>query len=71
MSNATISAPPQRRAGRVRVTLRSLHDEVQRLRDRVEDLENLQELNAAVERNKGKKLIPWAQAKKELGLDGL
>ncbi len=26
-------------------------------------------LNAAIERNKGKKLIPWAQAKKELGLD--
>jgi hypothetical protein len=55
MSNATISAAPQRRGGRARVTLRSLHDEVQRLRDRVEDLEDLREWNAAIERNKGKK----------------
>jgi hypothetical protein len=71
MSNAAATALPQRRSGRARVTLRSLHDEVQRLRERVEDLEDLRELNAAIERNQGKKLIPWAQAKKELGLDDL
>ena len=58
-----ISAPPVRRATRARVTLRALHAEMQRLRERVEDLEDLRELNAAIECNKGKKLIPWAQAK--------
>lgn len=71
MSNATINAPPQRRSSRARVTLRSLQEEMQRLRERVEDLEDLRELNAAIERNRGKRLIPWAQAKKELGLDDL
>lgn len=71
MSNAIVSSLPQPRATRARVTLRSLHEEMQRLRERVEDLEDLRELNAAIERNKGKKLIPWAQAKKELGLDDL
>ena len=39
------------------------------LRDTLEDLEDRLELNAAIERNKGKKSIPWEQAKKELGLD--
>lgn len=71
MSNATTTAPPQRRPARPRVTLRFLHEEMQRLRERVEDLEDLRELNAAIDRQKGKKLIPWAQAKKELGLDDL
>jgi hypothetical protein len=71
MSNATISAPSQRRLTRSRVTLHSLHEEMRRLRERVEDLEDLRELNAAIERNRGRKLIPWAQAKRELGLDDL
>ena len=71
LSNATVCAPPPRRAGRTRVTLRSLHEEMQRLRERVEDLEDLRELNAAIERNGHKSGIPWAQAKKELGLDDL
>jgi len=71
MSNATISAPPQRRSGRTRVALRSLHEEMRRRRERVEDLEDLRELNAAIKRNGNKPGIPWAQAKKELGLDDL
>lgn len=71
MSNATITAPSQRRPARPRITLRLLQEEMRRLRERVEDLEDLRELNAAIERQKGEKLIPWAQAKKELGLDDL
>ena len=69
MSNATISASPQRGSTRTRAALHSLQEEVGQLRERVEDLEDLRELNATMERNQGKKLTPWAQAKKELGLD--
>jgi len=39
-----------------------------RLRRRVEDLEDLRDLNASIERNAGKPGIPWAQVKKEIGL---
>jgi hypothetical protein len=35
---------------------------------RVEDLEDLRGLNQAIERNGKKPLVPWAKAKKELGL---
>jgi hypothetical protein len=42
--------------------------EVTRLRSRVEDLEDLRELNDAIARNAGKPGIPWDQAKSELGL---
>lgn len=59
MSNA--AAPLAKKPGRV--TLRDLHAEVMRLRDRVEDLEDIRELNTAIERNKGKKLVPWSTAK--------
>ena len=69
MSNATMTRP--KGAIRPRLTLRVLHAELQRLRERVEDLEDLRELNAAMERNKAKQPIPWEQAKKELGLDDL
>jgi hypothetical protein len=41
---------------------------VARLRDRVEELEDLRDLNAAVVRNAGKPGIPWEKAKAELGL---
>jgi len=58
MSNATVSAPPQRRAGRVRVTLRSLHDEVQRLRERVEDLEDLREFERRHRTKQGQETHP-------------
>jgi hypothetical protein len=51
-----------------RITLGQVHDELRRLRSRVEDLEDLRDLNAAIERNAGKPGIPWAQVKKEIGL---
>jgi phenylalanyl-tRNA synthetase beta subunit len=35
---------------------------------RVEDLEDLQDLNEAIARNKGKPGIPWEKVKKDLGL---
>lgn len=52
----------------IRVTLRQLHSEVQRLRRRVEDPEDLRDLNAAIDRNAGKPGIPWNVVKKQLGL---
>jgi hypothetical protein len=51
-----------------RLTVRKLHSELQGLRRRVEDLEDLRDLNAAIERNAGKPGIPWNEVKKELGL---
>jgi cell division protein FtsB len=51
-----------------KVTIRKLHDELQRLRRRVQDLEDLRDLNAAIARNGGKAGIPWDQVKKEIGL---
>ena len=51
-----------------KVTIGELHTELRRLRSRVEDLEDLRDLNAAIERNAGKPGIPWTQAKKEIGL---
>jgi hypothetical protein len=51
-----------------RPTVRQLHSEVQRLRRRVEDLEDLRDLNAAIERNADKPGVPWSEAKRELGL---
>jgi hypothetical protein len=40
----------------------------QALRERVEDLEDARELDAAIRRHGDKPLIPWDQAKEELGL---
>jgi hypothetical protein len=51
-----------------RLTVRKLHFELERLRRRVEDLEDLRDLNAAIERNAGKPGIPWNEVKKKLGL---
>jgi hypothetical protein len=51
-----------------RLTVRKLHSELQSLRRKVEDLEDLRDLNAAIERNAGKPGIPWNEVKKELGL---
>jgi hypothetical protein len=51
-----------------RLTVRQLHSELQRLRRRVEDLEDLRDLNAAIERNESKPGIPWDEVKRELGL---
>lgn len=58
---ATLSRKPGK------ITLQAVYAELVHLRERVEDLEDLRELNSAIARNKGKKLIPWATAKKELG----
>ena len=51
-----------------RVTLRELGAEVNHLRKRVEDLEDLRDLNEAIARNNDKPGTPWEQAKKELEL---
>lgn len=50
-------------------TLRDLAFEVLRLRERVEDLEDLRDLLAAEHAAQGRPGIPWEQAKKELGLE--
>jgi hypothetical protein len=39
-----------------------------RTRERIEDLEDARELDAAIIRNGEKPLIPWDQAKSELGV---
>lgn len=49
-------------------TVQQLAAEVARLRERVEDLEDSRELDAAIRRNDDKPLIPWDQAKVDLGL---
>ncbi len=50
-------------------TLESLAEEMRHLRERMEDMEDLMELRAAVERNGGKPGTPWEQVKSELSLD--
>jgi hypothetical protein len=52
-----------------KLTLNGLSREVSRLRARVEEIENLRDLNNAIARNKGKPGIPWVQVKKELRID--
>jgi hypothetical protein len=59
MSNATLKKP----------TLKSLAAEMRRLRERIEDMEDLIELRSAIERNAGKPGVPWEQVKTELDLD--
>ena len=49
-------------------TIQQLAAEIARLRERVEDLEDARELDAAIRLNGDKPLIPWDQAKKDLGL---
>ncbi len=50
-------------------TIQQLAAELARLRERVEDLEDARELDAAIRRNGDKPLIPWDQATKDLGLE--
>ncbi len=50
-------------------TLQGLSHEMSRLRNRVEELEDLRDLNAAAARNQGKAGVPWNKAKATLGLD--
>ena len=49
-------------------TLESLAAAVRRLQERLEDMEDLIELRAAVERNAGKPGVPWDEVKAELDL---
>jgi len=49
-------------------TVGELAAELARLRDRVEDLEDARELDAAIRRNGDKPPIPWEDLKEELGL---
>jgi hypothetical protein len=65
----SVLAKPAKRLGTSRLTLQSLHREMLALRERVAELEDLRELNQAIERNGTKPLIPWSKAKKDLGLD--
>lgn len=44
----------------------TLNQAVARLQQRVEDLEDLRDLEAAIAENAGKPLIPWEQVKAEL-----
>jgi hypothetical protein len=60
MSDVSIAEKP---------TLESLAVAVRRLQERLEDMEDLIELRAAVERNAGKPGSPWDQVKTELDLD--
>ena len=60
MSDATALEKP---------TLESLAAEVRRLQERLEDVEDLMELRAAVERNAGKPGTSWEQVKADLEQD--
>jgi hypothetical protein len=46
--------------------IETLNQAVARLQPRVEDLEDLRDLESAIAENAGKPLIPWEQAKAEL-----
>jgi hypothetical protein len=50
-------------------TLQQLATEVDHLRGRVEELEDLRDLKEAVQRNGDKPLIPLVKVKKDLDLD--
>ena len=60
MSDVSIAEKP---------TLESLALAVRRLQERLEDMEDLLELRAAVERNTGKPGTAWEEVKAELDLD--
>lgn len=55
--------------GAILEKLESLNHAVARLQQRVEDLEDLRDLEAAIAENDGRPLIPWEQAKAELDLE--
>lgn len=57
-----------KRSVRTKPSLHRLKAELARLRARVEELEDLRDLDAAIARNAGKPGIPWAQVKKEFNL---
>lgn len=49
-------------------SLKRVSAELAQLRARVEDLEDLRDLNAVIKRNAGKPGTPWALVQKSLGL---
>jgi len=49
--------------------IETLNQAVAQLQERVEDLEDLRDLEAAIAENVGKPLIPWEQVKAELELE--
>ncbi len=57
-----------KRPVRSKPSLKRVSAELVRLRARVEDLEDLRDLNDAITRNAGKPGVPWDKVKKELGL---
>ncbi len=50
-------------------TLQQLATEVDHLRERVEDLEDLRDLGEAIQRNGDKPLIPLAKVKRDFDVD--
>ena len=50
------------------LAMEKVHRELQVLRNRVEDLEDLRDLGEAIAENADKSLIPWVYAKKDLDL---
>lgn len=50
-------------------TVRALSEELKRLRLRVDELEDLRDLNSAIARNQGKAGIPWDRVKGLLKTD--
>lgn len=59
---------PARRTASPRLRLQALQAQVVALNQRVEDLEDLRELNQAIERQGNKPLLRWSKAKQELDL---
>ena len=51
-----------------RLTMQGLKTRLTRLQARVEDLEDLRDLDEAIARNAGKPGTPWAAVKVELGI---
>ena len=51
------------------LTLEKVYRELQTLRARVEDLEDLRDLEEAIVQNAGKPPIPWEEVKRDLNLD--
>jgi hypothetical protein len=49
--------------------IEQLKTTIARLEHRVDDLEDLRDLEKAIEENGRKPLIPWVQAKKQLDLE--
>ena len=59
VSDATLEKP----------TIESLAAELRQLQQRLEDMKDLMELRAAVERNAGNPGTPWEQVRTELDID--